>query len=267
MKEPRILFWDIESCPNTYAQIGVLPEYSGDRPGLTLKADVNSLMCFGYKFLGDKKSSCINVWDTVRGRKDINDDLDILKASREILESADLIVTHYGKGFDLKFFNTRLLIRGLKPLPDIPHVDTKMLASSKLFMMKNRLDYLAEKLGTARKVDNGGWGLWLRLSHSSQKGPRCPSAEQTRKDKALMTKYCKGDVEALEKLFLKLRPFAKGIPNYNLFKEGGPTVCPSCGSTNVHKNGTRATRTGRKVRLRCNDCGSSSYEHKKLGLS
>jgi predicted RNA-binding Zn-ribbon protein involved in translation (DUF1610 family) len=264
VKNPKIVLWDIETCPNTYEHINILPEYNSDRFGLTLRADVNTLLCFGYKYLGEKNARCINVWDFKSGEKDINSDKEILIASRKILEDADGIVTHNGASFDLKFFNTRLVMNGLSPLPNIPHMDTKRLAQSKLFFIRNRLDYLAEKLDTARKMENGGWKLWTRLAHSSQVGPRCPSKEQTKKDKRIMSKYCAQDVQALEKLFLKLRPFATNMPNHNIFNpESGGQTCPKCGSSHVQRRGQMVTASVLYQRFQCQDCGSWSKQTKK----
>ena len=71
-----------------------------------------------------------------------------------------------------------------------------------------------------------------------------------------MDKYCKQDVEVLEQVFHKLRPFISNIPNYNLFTEA--RVCPSCGGHRLQKHGVRMTKTAKRQRYRCMDCGSTS---------
>jgi DNA polymerase elongation subunit (family B) len=262
MKPPKILLLDIETLPIVAEHIKILPEYNSDRWGLTLRADVNSVLCFGYKFLDDKKASCLNAWDFKSGKKNINDDTDLLKELSKVAKDADAMVTHNGKGFDIKFINTRLTMKGLPPLPEVPQIDTKQVASNKLFFIRNRLDYLAEKLSTARKMENGGWQLWVRLALAKYKGADAPTPAQIAKDKNTMSTYCKQDVIALEKLFLKLRPFVKNLPNRNFF-DGSGHACTVCGSTRLHRHGTRRTLTGVNQRYLCTDCGTTSYKTSK----
>ncbi len=216
-------------------------------PGLTLRAQLSSIICFGYKEFGTRdKPKIINAWDFKSWAKNINDDIELLKITREILASADAIVTHNGKRFDWKFFQTRLLMHGMKPLPPIPHMDTCSISKRHLFLLNNKLDTLGEHLVDERKIDNGGWDLWVRVSK--------------REKKALkeMSDYCVQDVVVLEKIFKKLRPFMNEMPNYNIFSTGRIPICPKCGSTRIYSNGTRPTKTRTYRRYICRDCHSWS---------
>lgn len=262
MSKPNIVFWDLETLPNAKLHIERLPEYNSDRYGLTLKADVNSILCFGYKMQGEKKPSCVNVWDTPAGKKDINDDRDLVKIALETLSKSDAFVTHNGANFDLKFLNTRALIHGLPPLPKIPHIDTCSLAKRNLYMLNARLNHLAKMLTTEAKMENGGWLLWSRMSLSKQEGTK----KQLEEDKTTMSEYCKQDVLVLERLFNRLMPFATNIPNYNLFTGQEVQVCPACGSFNVHKHSKKVSKTGIHQRYQCQDCGTISTEDKKNNL-
>jgi DNA polymerase elongation subunit (family B) len=264
MKKPVIILFDIETLPNAYEHICNLMEYNSDRYGLTLKADVNSLLSFGYKVLGESKAYCINTWDTDSGRKNIQDDTDLLVQARAILSTADAIVTHNGRSFDYKFLNTRLVMAGMSPLPNIPHIDTCSISKSKLYLQRNRLDYLAEKLSTERKMENGGWKLWVRLAFSELNHYRSKtSTKQVNRDKKTMSDYCKQDVITLEKIFLKLRPLIGNIPNSNLFGDKDGKSCPTCGSKHVQKRGRRVTKTSVYNRYQCQECGSWSSANKK----
>lgn len=258
MSKPKIVFFDLETCPNVRLHVRNLPEYNSDRYGLTLKADVNSIICFGYKVYGEKEVKCINSWDFKAGKKDINADLDLLKAAYDILQDADAIVTHNGTNFDLKVLNTRLTLHGLPPLPRIPHIDTCNISKKKLFLIRNRLNSVAEALKTEKKMENGGWQLWERLALSNFEGDK----KQIAKDKLTMTKYCKQDVNVLEKVFVKLKPYMTNLPNRNLF-DGNGHNCPSCGSHNTHRRGKMATKTKLFDRYQCQDCGSWSKQVSK----
>lgn len=253
MKEPKILFWDLETMMNPEAVMDVFPGLS-NYPGLTLKASLNSILCFGYKFLGDKEVSCLNAWDYKGWKKSVNDDEKLVKDAYKILEKADAFVTHNGRRFDLKFFNSRAIMYGLPALPTIPHIDTCQVAKSKLLLFNNKLNTVAKHLGIEQKLENGGWQLWVDVQK------RNPKAME------LMEKYCKQDVKVLEQIYLKLRPYMNQIPNYNLFDENGEVRCPSCGSYNVHKDGTRRTKTALSQRYKCSDCGSRSSDSSKSSV-
>ena len=246
VKDPRIVFFDLETLPNLYEVHKVIPGLSS-WPGKTLKAQINSIICCGYKVLGENKTHCLNAWDFSRWEKDINDDYTLLKEIVKIMKTADAIVTHNGKRFDWKFFQTRLLLKGLDPMHDIPYIDTCQLAKRNITMDRNSLNTLGEHLVGDTKLENGGWDLWQRIQFEDNKA-----------DRDLMEKYCKQDVDLLEKVFIKLRPFAKNIPNYNMWRPGQTKICPSCGSTRLKHNGYRNTKTMSYKRLRCMDCGSSS---------
>jgi predicted RNA-binding Zn-ribbon protein involved in translation (DUF1610 family) len=252
MKKPNIIFWDLETLPNLDRVMKNLPGMSA-YPGLTLKASHNSIICMGYKRLGDKKARCINAWDFKGWKKDVNDDYDICKASYDILKDADGMVTHNGRRFDVKFLNSRLAWHGLPTLPKIPHIDTCVLSKSNLFLFNNRLNTVAAHLGCELKMENGGWELWSRV------------LKRHKTSMKTMTKYCKQDVEVLEQVFLKLRPFATNIPNHNLFYGDPKTnfVCPSCGTDALIKHGTRISKTAVRQRYLCTSCGSTCSTKKK----
>lgn len=218
----------------------------GDYPGKTLRATITTIICAGYKYLDEKQTHCLNVWDFPRCK--INDDKRLVKALYEVLSKADAIITHNGKRFDWKFLQTRLLYHGLPPLRNIPHIDTKELASRNLFSYNNRLGYLGEWLVDDKKLENGGWDLWVKVFNGDKKARK------------KMTDYCKQDVNLLEKIYKPLRPFATNIPNYNFWNkdEDKPRVCPSCGSTKLKSHGWRYTKTTAYRRLRCQKCHSFS---------
>jgi DNA polymerase elongation subunit (family B) len=243
--EPRIILWDLETLPNLQE---VLKAYAGisDWPGKSMRGDLNTIICGGWKVFGEKKVHCINAWDFKSWRRDVNDDYEVVKALYKTLKGADAVVTHNGKRFDWKFLTTRLMHHKLPTLPNIKHIDTCALAKRNLFVSANRLDKLGQFLVGDRKLENGGWDLWVRVSQRDPKAMK------------LMSEYCKQDVVLLEKIFKVLRPFAKDIPNYNLFGIHEKPLCPSCGSTRLQKRGFRITAMNLYQRLQCQDCGKFS---------
>lgn len=244
MNSPKILLWDLETLPDPQRVMQVFPSI-GNWPGRTFKANISTIICFGYKWLGDKEASCINAWDVPQDHP--NDDGYLIHAAYEILKEADCLVTHNGKKFDLKVMNTHLIKYGLPPLHKIPHVDTKIVAK-RISLYSNRLGDVSKFLGGEDKLENGGWDLWCRVQNGDKKAQE------------LMTSYCKQDVEVLEQVFLGLRPLMTNteVPNYNLYAEDGTLRCPKCGSDKLTKHGVRRRVTGNRQRYLCGDCGSTA---------
>jgi len=129
--KPKIIIFDLETMPNLKEALKVWPQLS-QYPGKTLRASITSIICAGWKYHNEKKTHCINAWDFKNWKTNVNDDMEVCKAIREVLEDADAVVTHNGTRFDWKYLQTRLLINGLKPLPKIPHIDTCTIASRNL---------------------------------------------------------------------------------------------------------------------------------------
>lgn len=251
-KKPRIVLWDLEvlaihSKLDDKTWFGI-----GNWPGRTIKASINSILCFGWKVLGERKTHCVSAWDFPGWRRDVNDDRDVLREAHRVLAGADGLVTHYGKGFDHKFIQARLGIHGLPFLPKIPHADTKQIASSNCLFYSNSLGALAEDLNVPhKKIETAGKNLWMRCRQ------RDPQAMR------LMAAYCRGDVKTLEGVFLELRSLvsAKDFPNYALFS-GESGGCPTCGSFDLKKNGFRPKKWGLAQRFYCAGCGEWLFEDK-----
>lgn len=242
---PKIVIFDLETLPNLPEALKVWPQLS-NYPGLTLRATITSIICAGWKLYDKKGINCINAWDFPAWKKDVNNDYHVVKAIHDVLHDADAVVTHNGKRFDWKFLQTRIMKHGMKPLSNINHIDTKELASRNLFSFNNKLGTLGEWLVNDKKLDNGGWELWVDVHNREEKAMK------------LMERYCKQDVLLLEKIFRELRPFAKNIPNHNLWVDEDGRVCPSCGGGNLKSHGWRYTSTTKYRRFMCYGCGSVS---------
>lgn len=251
-REPRIILWDLETLPDMEEAMKVWTGL-GNYPGLTLKASISSIICFGYKVYGkDHPVKCVNAWDfKTRWKRNVNDDYMVVKTAYSVLRNADLIVTHNGKKFDVKHLNTRLIKHGFPPLPPVAHVDTCAVSKAKLYMFNNRLNTLGDFLVGEEKMEHEGWKLWVKVRK------RNPKAMKT------MTAYCKQDVLLLEKVFKRLRAHSKEIPNFNLFSISERNLCPTCGGTRLRSLGWRFTKTNKYRRYICVDCGAASHTNKK----
>lgn len=244
MKDPKIVLFDLETLPDPEAVYDRLPSI-GAWPGRTFKAELHTILCFGYKIYGQEEAHSINAWDV--GFNSADDSV-VVQMAYDILHDADEIVTHNGKSFDLKVINTRLMYYGMPPLdPKIKHVDTKIVLKSKLSLYSNSLAEAAKFFGIEDKMHWGNkWATWKRFAFG----------RDTQQDRRIMDEYCKQDVEVLEQLYEKVRPF-HGTGSVNKQQWYGDHACPSCGSENVHCNGTRRNTKTVYQRFLCNNCGTS----------
>ncbi len=245
MRTSKIVIWDLETLPNLPQAMRNWVKLSG-WPGTTLRADLSTVICFGYMILGEDEPKVICAWDFPGWETNVNDDSQVVKAAYHILKDADAQVTHNGKRFDEKFLQTRLLLNGHSNLPKIPHLDCCAEAKRHLFLHANSLKNLSRVLGSQQKIENEGWDLWVRVW------------EKERAAMDEMAAYCAGDVLSTRDNFKVLRRFMTALPNQNLFTDGPQKICPNCGSTRLKACGHRMTKTMTYRRYRCVDCQAYS---------
>lgn len=212
MTSPRILLWDIETSPILgYAwnkwQTDILKVHT-DRHLLTI----------AWKWLGDKKVKCLGLPDyPERYAKDPEDDYELAKLAWELFNEADIVVAHNGVQFDTKKAQARIVFHGFPPPSPFFEVDTLRLAKASFSFTSNRLNDICEQLDLGVKREVGGIETWLGCINGDPKAW------------ARMKKYNQHDVVLLERLYLKLRPWATRHPNLATIGER-PGACPKCGA-------------------------------------
>jgi len=159
--------------------------------------------------------------DRLTGKEAIKeDDGRIVKSLWKLLDEADIIIAHNGDSFDVPNMNTRFIVHGLPPTSPYQTIDTMLVARKQFGFTHNSLNGLAKIFGFQEKMETT-FELWKR----------CVAGD----DEALayMQKYNNGDVDTLEDVYLKLRPWIKGHPNLGLYVESDEEVCPNCGSSDI----------------------------------
>lgn len=232
-KEPKILLWDIETSLMVVTAFQLKTEFI---PHSAILQDWN-IYCACWKFLGDERVQSVQV-----GR-DVTDDRAVCKRLRDLVAEADLVVHHNGDRFDLKKLNARLIFHGIDPLPPKATVDTLKEAKRVAYFTSNRLDYLDKHFGGPGKIRTEP-DLWMDVLHGDMDALDS------------MVEYNKGDIEALERVYLKLRSYMKTHAHVGVMKgEGRKCSCPKCGSIKVYKSGTRITGSGIKQQhYKCLEC-------------
>ena len=217
----KVLFFDIESTH--------------------LKANFGYCICFGYKYLGDKKAQVLSISE--HPGKTVTDDSALMRRVHDILTNhADIIVSFYGKEFDRKFLNTRMMYAGLPPLPPLSyeHVDLYYTARANLALHSNRLASVAEAVGCPFKKTELKPMLWV-AAMAGDKDAR-----------TYIEDHCLRDVDVLEYCYKKLRPYIRTHPPV-----GQRTACHQCGSLKANNRGVTIVKSGgRQQRKQCTSCGA-----------
>lgn len=230
-RSPKIIAWDIETSHSIYAEFS---RYNQNPIPYQNTLQHWFIICIAWKELGKKRVNSVHI-------KTPTKDYELVKHVHDVLSNCDAVVHHNGDKFDIKKFNTRAIYHGLDPLPEIIQIDTLKWARKKFKFDSNRLDDLGEFLGLGRKIKTDNQ-LWLDALHGSSKAIR------------EMVKYNKQDVILLEAVYKKFKPWFKAQVNQNVMM-GTDFRCPSCGSPEVAKNGTRPKGLKLIQRFYCKECG------------
>lgn len=243
-KKPKILLIDVESAPALAAVHTLWPN------GISYKAIVQDwfLICACWKWLGEKEVYSSEI-------KKETQDKQVAADLAAVWAEADIVIGHNHKKFDSRKLQSRLIYHQLPPLANTPLLDTLTEVRKTSAEISNRLDYLGIHLIGQRKLETGQ-ELWLK----AMKG--------TKEQQALndMVKYCKQDVNLLEKVYLRLLPYMKTHPHVGVLRGHDRDVsCHKCDSTKLQNRGTFVTVAGLvKQRMCCTKCGSwQSFPVKK----
>lgn len=236
-KQARILLYDIETSPN----LGYI--WGKWEQNVIEYEEQWHLLCFAYKWLGERTTHVVALPDFDLYKKDPKNDYEVVKRLRDLFNEADVVIAHNGDSFDQKKSQARMLVHGLAPPSPYRQIDTKKVARKYFNFNSNSLNDLGEVLKVGKKVETGGFKLWLGCMSGVK------SAWNT------MKRYNKQDVVLLEQVYLAMRGWISPHPSMNLM-EGKLDACPNCGGENLKKNGNYYNRVTKVQVWRCNDCGA-----------
>jgi DNA polymerase III epsilon subunit-like protein len=239
-KSPKVLLLDVESLPNIMYGFDL---WNGSKPSMLIKE--RAIVTFAYKWVGEKSVHVVTTHDFQKGKYDPYNDKGIVEFIGKLITDADYVVGHYSDKFDMRLIRARTLINNLPPLPPVATIDTYKLAKKYFYLNANRLDYLGKLLGLGGKIGTS-WTLWQDCAEGCTKALK------------KMAIYNKRDVDLLEKVLNKLKPYVQSPLNHGLFDSSGYAVCPHCGSKELQKRGTIVSRLAKRQRVHCQKCGSWS---------
>ncbi len=227
----KILLLDIETAPNLVHVWGLWNQ----NVGVPQIIDSGYVLSWAAKWYGDKEIMFDSGYHTSHKR--------MLKRMYKLLSEADVVVHYNGTKFDIPTLNKEFVKVGMTPPAPFKQIDLLRTVRNQFRFPSNKLDYVAKALGLGGKKHHKGHELWIG----------CMNNDPESWD--MMAEYNVRDVELLEMLYEKLKPWIKGHPNVGLYTDAG-MVCPTCGSDHVHKRGFAYSSTRKYQRYQCKDCGT-----------
>jgi DNA polymerase elongation subunit (family B) len=228
--KPKILFYDIETAPNTAYVWGKYEQ------NVLSYVKERELLSFAYKWQGSSEVICLT-------REGKSSDRSLVKKLHALLSKADVVVAHNGDEFDAKIAKARMIYHDLAPLRSLCSVDTKKAAKSYFKFNGNGLNDLGQFLKLGKKMTHQGFDLWLGCMAND------PKAWKT------MVRYNKQDVILLEKVYNRLLPWIENQPSVSILLRGDRSACPSCNSLKVKKEGIKVLHSSYRQRMACKACG------------
>lgn len=233
----KILMIDIETAP------GIVRTHSYFKTtyGASMVVRHPFMLCWAAKWYGQDGILFDRISDAG------GDDRKISASLSEIVASADMIVAHNGRAFDVAFLSARLCAHGLPPIRPVRVYDTYRAARSCFKFAHNSLEGIARTLGIGSKLPHRGDEMW--------KG--CEAGDLTSWGE--MEEYNVHYVVLLEGVYTRLRTFDPRHPNLALFwPDDGSIRCPRCQAAGSMKEDVRGCTTNLSVfpLFRCEGCGA-----------
>jgi DNA polymerase elongation subunit (family B) len=235
----KVLLFDIETAPKLVYVWGFFKANISPKQVLQHV----HIMSYAAKWLGKDE---IYYEDN---RKD--NDKKIVKSLVKLLDEADIVIAHNGKKFDLGTVKGRAVAHGITPPSPYKVVDTLLSARKEFNIDSNSLEYLAKYWKCTPKDSHKkfpGFELWLECLKGNE-----DAWEE-------MREYNIQDVETLEEIYIKMRPYISDHPNIAIYNESETPQCVACGSEDLHKRGTMPLVSGVYQRYVCLDCGKWSRD-------
>lgn len=248
----RRLTLDIETSAHIVEAYGLFNQ----NIGLNQLTEPTRMISFAAKWLDNPK---VDFYSEFHHGRDA-----MVRAAFALVDEADAVIHYNGKGFDMKHLNREfkeldVRIREgesegdkLGKPSDYHHIDLLSVVKANFRLASNKLDYVAGKfLRIGGKIRHPGYDLWAACRAGDPKAW------------ALMRKYNKGDVVLTEGVYWELLEWIDNHPNMQLYT-GETGICPTCGSPERQKRGTRKTRLSEYQTYQCTNCGRRYQDPKAL---
>lgn len=234
-KLPKILLFDVETAPMKAFVWGRWNQ------NINLEATISEwfMLCWSAKWLGgDTFGDCLTPEEVKK-----EDDMRICYSLWNVLNEADIVIAHNGNRFDIPKINSRFVVHGFLPPSPYKQIDTLDVAKKNFNFSSNKLDALAGYFNIEHKNPTD-FNLWKACMAGDQSALK------------YMFEYNIKDVEILEKVYLRLRPWIKNHPNLATITMADDLICPVCGKKDIIPIPGKyaGTAVSQYQVYRCRDC-------------
>ena len=238
-KFPKILLFDIETAPLMAFLWQLRTDYV--HPSMLEKSNW-WVISWSAKWLFDDHIMHDAV--TPKEAKD-EDDSRVVESIWDLINEADIVISHNGINFDHKILNMRWLLNDMQPPSNYRVIDTYRSCKNLFRFPSYKLDFITKQLGITNKLEHEGFTMWKE------------SLQGNEKSLSNMVAYNDQDVVALEELYLIIRPWIKNHPNLGIIMESEVPVCRVCGSSHLKPmhGHDYTTNLSKYETLRC-ECGA-----------
>jgi len=234
----RYLFVDVESSPDVAV---TFRRFKANLSQDNILEDGGMLLSISWRWMGDTEAQGLAL--TPQEALDRNDKR-LCAVLYALIESADAVIGHNISNFDIPMIKTRMIINGFSPMKKVKEIDTLRIARQMRFP-SNRLGSLGVILGEGDKLSHSGISTWIGCLAGNQK-----SLDE-------MLAYNLEDVDLLYRVYMRLRPHDIRPVNAGLFNSKEHSVCPCCGSKDVHETDNVVyTQLSAFKEVECHTCGS-----------
>jgi hypothetical protein len=172
----------------------------------------------------------------------VRNDERVIREAWNLLERAEVVIAHYGRGFDLPKLNARFLYYRLTPPTPYRSIDTARDIPT-LGLSSKKLDYILEYTKQKKKLDTD-YQLWKDCDAG------IPKALQQ------METYNRNDVQTLEAAYTVLRPWISNHPNVAVYEDHADDRCPVCTGRLTWTHSRWAAKVKMYATFRCRKCGA-----------
>lgn len=206
-----------------------------------LKADFAFLLCVAFGDVGKKKVELLSL-SQYGDKNPLTYEEDLVNDVAKKMQDIDILLSYYGKGYDIPFLNSKMLEYQLPPLPNTPHIDVYWTAKSNFSLSRKSMQNVAYFTRAAHEKSGVEGRLWKSAMAGDPKALRAIEVHNI------------ADIHVLRDVYTELRPYVRTHPYVNRQDLG---ACRFCGIAALQKRGLYVTHLrSDQQRVMCSNCGA-----------
>jgi uncharacterized protein YprB with RNaseH-like and TPR domain len=212
-----------------------------------LKADFAFLLTCSFGNVGEKKVTLFSLRQYGDGNP-LQYEKQLVRDVRKHIMGLDVLLSYYGKGYDIPFLNSKMLEYGFDPLPNLPHVDIYWTAKSNFSLSRKSMQNVAYFSQVSHEKSPVEGRLWKSAMAGNLRALREIEIHNI------------ADIDVLRDVYLKLRPYVRSHPRVN-----GLLPCRFCGESRLQKRGISVTALkNNKQRVQCQNPSCGAWDNRPL---